>query len=250
MIAADRHTSSILEVGWASAALCVTHEGHPSERRSQSAIAERPGAPGWGPESGDLHVVAPFDGGSLVAVIDGLGHGSEAAEASRAAAEVLTRSPGEPVLRLLELCHEALRRTRGAVMSLCSFRTRPPGDRPSENLERPGAPRWAPAVMTWAGVGNVEAELRGGPHRRGAREALSARGGVVGYRLPPLRASEQPVSPGDLLILVTDGVRSNYGAGLALERSPQELADSILARHSKGTDDALVVVARYLGESG
>jgi phosphoserine phosphatase RsbX len=210
MTATDRSAASILEVGWAGSALCSTRDG---------------------PESGDLHVVAPFEGGVLVAVIDGLGHGTEAAEASEAAAAVLTADPGAPILRLIERCHEEMRRTRGAVMSLCSFRSQVP-------------------VMTWAGVGNVEAELfrasRGG---RGGRDVLASRGGVVGYRLPPLRSADVPISPGDLLVLVTDGVRSNYGARLALDHSPQELADAILSRHQKGTDDALVVVARYLGDA-
>ena len=36
--------------------------------------------------SGDLAVFAPFDGGALVAVIDGLGHGPAAADAAEAAA--------------------------------------------------------------------------------------------------------------------------------------------------------------------
>jgi hypothetical protein len=56
-----------------------------------------------------------------------------------------------------------------------------------------------------------------------------------------------PVAPGDLLLLATDGIRSGFAEGLRLDQSPQQLADHILARDVKGTDDALVVVARYLG---
>ena len=37
--------------------------------------------------------------------------------------------------------------------------------------------------------------------------------------------------------------------GYELAQDYPELADSVLARHSKGTDDALVLVARYLGGS-
>ena len=39
--------------------------------------------------SGDLAVFAPYPSGGLAAVIDGLGHGDEAADASAAAAEVI-----------------------------------------------------------------------------------------------------------------------------------------------------------------
>ena len=40
-------------------------------------------------ESGDLHLVAPFAGGVLIAAVDGLGHGSEAAAAARVAVATL-----------------------------------------------------------------------------------------------------------------------------------------------------------------
>jgi phosphoserine phosphatase RsbX len=73
-------------------------------------------------------------------------------------------------------------------------------------------------------------------------------GGVVGYQLPRLRPSEIPVAPGDTLILATDGVEHGFADGLDLLQPPQELADGILAGHGRGSDDALVLVARYLGE--
>jgi serine/threonine protein phosphatase PrpC len=187
-------------------------------------------APGDGLDSGDLHVVVGFERGALVAVIDGLGHGSEAAIAARAAAEVLAQHAEEPILDLVRRCHERLRRTRGAVMSLARF----------------GA---EPSSITWTGVGNVEGVLlRADPFDR-MRAAIASRSGVVGYRLPPLHADEVPVSRGDTLIMVTDGIHGRFASGIPLERSPQEIADGILARDGKGTDDALVVVARYLGEA-
>ena len=179
--------------------------------------------------SGDLHVVAPFPGGVLVALLDGLGHGEEAAAASKAALPVLHDHAGDSPLLLVPRCHDALRRTRGVVMSLASFRT-------------------ADSSMTWTGIGNVEGVLlraRGSPER--PDESISVRGGVVGYQLPPLRADALLVFPGDTLIMATDGIRSGFATGLAIENSPQEIAESILARFAMGTDDAHIVVARYLG---
>jgi serine phosphatase RsbU (regulator of sigma subunit) len=179
--------------------------------------------------SGDALVVAAFPGGALVAVLDGLGHGLEAALASREAARVLEEHPGDPVTVLLERCHEALRRTRGAVMTLASFDARA-------------------SAMTWTGVGNVDAVLlRADRGAERPREALTTRGGVLGYQLPPLRAWSLPVSPGDTLVLATDGIRTGFVAGLEPQGSPLEVARSILARYARGTDDALVAVARYLG---
>src|ERR1041384_1429608 len=70
--------------------------------------------------SGDLYVVAPYDRGALLAVFDGLGHGVEAAEAAIAGAAVLRAEPTAPVQDLVMRCHEALRGTRGAVMTVVS----------------------------------------------------------------------------------------------------------------------------------
>src|SRR5690242_12027892 len=83
-------------------------------------IAERP-LPGQA-ESGDRSVVHPRPGGALLAVINGLGHGAGAAEAARVAADELRARAGEPLVELIRHCHEALRRTTGAVMNLAAFR--------------------------------------------------------------------------------------------------------------------------------
>ena len=72
-------------------------------------------------ESGDLHLVKPVDGGALVAVVDGLGHGEEAAFAAKTAVGALERYGHEPPLSVLQRCHEALIGTRGVVLSLASF---------------------------------------------------------------------------------------------------------------------------------
>jgi hypothetical protein len=184
-----------------------------------------------GDASGDVHVVASFPGGALAAVIDGLGHGPEAAAAANLAASVLEATPADPVDALLARCHEALRKTRGAVASLASFDARS-------------------ASVTWAGVGNVEGFLlRADPAARPAREAITLRGGIVGYQLPAPRLAAVPVARGDVLVLATDGLKSGFGDGLSTAERPQEMADGILARHARGSDDALVLVVRYLGAS-
>ncbi len=180
-------------------------------------------------ESGDAHFVASFPQGALVAVVDGLGHGPEAAEAAAKAIEVMRHCAQEPVTEIILRCHEELRKTRGAVISLASFHA-------------------GMSTMTWLGVGNVEGFLfRPGQSGSGARESLLLRGGVVGYQLPPLRSVSLPVSSGDTLMFATDGISSGFGDRLPLDRSPQEVASDILRRHGKKTDDALILVARYLG---
>jgi negative regulator of sigma-B (phosphoserine phosphatase) len=180
-------------------------------------------------ESGDLHAVIPYEGGALVAAIDGLGHGPEAAVAARSAAEALERHPGKPVMELLTICHESLRGTRGAVITLASFSA----------LE---------GTMSWVGVGNIEGTLlRANPGEGRPRESVMLIGGVPGHQLPSLRPNELQVSPGDTLVLATDGVRGGYLDLVDWSEPPQQLADHLLAEYGKATDDALVLVARYLG---
>jgi negative regulator of sigma-B (phosphoserine phosphatase) len=182
-------------------------------------------------ESGDKHVVKVFPHGALLAVMDGLGHGKEAAAAANLAARILETADNESLISLLKRCHERLRSTRGVVISLAAFNA-------------------VDETMTWVGVGNVEGVLlRVDPAVDPRYETLVLRSGVVGSRLPLLHVTIVPVMRGDTLIFVTDGIRREFTQGLALGDGPQQLADKILGQHAKRTDDALVLVARYVGEA-
>jgi phosphoserine phosphatase RsbX len=180
--------------------------------------------------SGDLAVVAPFPGGALVALVDGLGHGKDAAAASLAAERVLLEAPYEPVTELMQRCHAALRGTRGAVISMASF----------DGNE---------GTMTWLGVGNVEGLLVRA-QAGSAVEAVAQRGGTVGYSLPPLYPRTIVVYPGDTLVMASDGIRHGFKSEVIPARTPQQIADEVLAHWSKSSDDACVVVARYAGSEG
>ncbi len=180
-------------------------------------------------ESGDRHLVQPFPGGVLVAVVDALGHGPEAAGVAGRAITILTAAAGEPVLPAMRRCHEGLKGDRGVVVSLASFSARD-------------------ATMTWLGVGNVGGVVARHISGNGDTvEHLLPHGGVVGYQLPTLRPATLPIKDGDTLIFATDGIRGHFHDGLTFSDPPQRLADRILAEHGKRTDDALVLVARYRG---
>lgn len=179
---------------------------------------------------GDRHLVQPFDAGVLTAVVDGLGHGVEASAAAQVAVANMGAHPCEPVITLLQRCHQALKPTRGAAISLASFNT-------------------MYGTMTWLGVGNVEGVLvRADKDATPAQESIMLFAGLAGHQIPSLRAVVTPVSPGDLLIFFTDGVRMEFLSELIPTQPPQRIADHICANHSKGTDDALVLVCRYRGD--
>jgi hypothetical protein len=181
-------------------------------------------------ESGDQCLAMAVPGGALVGVVDGLGHGAEAAAAAKNAVRSIERHSEESVIALIRKCHRSLAGSRGAVVSVAAFSA-------------------VDATMTWLGVGNVEGLLlRGQPTASPARELLLQRGGVVGASLPTLAAAIVPVVQGDTLILATDGVRSDFlHEALPHRDPPRMLAQRILARFGRQADDALVLVARYLG---
>lgn len=184
--------------------------------------------PGQG-ESGDRHLVCCGGDGVLIAVIDGIGHGEEAANAAEAAISILKTSAKEPVISLVERCHERLRSTRGVVLSLAFIDT-------------------LHGMMTWLGVGNVQGVLmRAGAQKGSVQEVLLLRGGVVGSQLPALQAAVLPIAMGDTLVFVTDGIRGEFVEGLSALESPQRAADKILKQHGRGNDDAIVLVVRLTG---
>jgi phosphoserine phosphatase RsbX len=179
--------------------------------------------------SGDLAVVNLRPEGALVAGIDGVGHGSEAAHAAQRAAAVMRESPTEDLVRLVERCHSALQGTRGAAISVAFV---------SASESR----------MTWLGVGNVEGRvLSGDPAETRPKGSLALGRGVPGHELPAVRAATIPVQPGDVLLLATDGVDAGFADSLELSGSSQAISDRILSDHWRPSDDALVIVVRYLG---
>ena len=179
-------------------------------------------------ESGDRFLVEPFARGALVAVVDALGHGHRAAQIAAQAVDTLNGHAQDSVTALVRRCHDALRDRHGATMSLASF-------------------DWRSHQMTWLGIGNVIGLLV--PHAfhpDAPLRRLLVRGGVVGGDLPDLKPTTVEVTPGDTLIIATDGIDEGFGGELPADLAPQPLAEHIFSRYAKSTDDALVLVARYL----
>jgi phosphoserine phosphatase RsbX len=175
--------------------------------------------------SGDLSVCVPFDGGALVAAVDGLGHGELAADAAALAGDVLRATPWLDLPALLTSCHDALRRTRGVVLTAVRFEP-------------------ALARMTWVGVGNVEGRLL--RVAEAPLESVMLHGGVLGFQLPQIRPTTAQLEPGDTVVLATDGIRAAFSRRLLRPAAPpQVLAERLLAEEARGNDDALVVVARF-----
>jgi negative regulator of sigma-B (phosphoserine phosphatase) len=180
-------------------------------------------------ECGDRCTVAPFADGVTIALIDGLGHGHEAALASRVIAQAVERHAAENPEAVIARCHEDARSTRGGVMAVAQLDARTD-------------------TLSWAGVGNVEGILlRAGLSASTSRDALVARGGIVGPKLPRVQATTMPIARGDVLVFTTDGIKGGYASALSPHVAVDAIVDTVVARFAKDTDDVGVLVARYEG---
>lgn len=197
----------------------------PRDLKIDTAFATLP-LPGQ-TESGDLSLIKRVGKGTLIAVVDGLGHGQEAASAAHAAVGALDRYSRQPLADLVKRCHEALVGLRGVVLGLAHL--------------DPQA-----ATMTWLGVGNVGGILlRADTGNRPARITLVPNAGFIGAEQTHPTTRSVPLALGDTVVFYSDGIRDGFADSLVLANSPQEIADVVITRHVKGNDDALVVVARY-----
>jgi negative regulator of sigma-B (phosphoserine phosphatase) len=200
-----------------------------SHGRLEWAIASR-AMPGE-LECGDAAVVEPRRDGVLVAAVDGLGHGPGAHRAAAVAVSTLRQHVDRDAEALVRLCHDELRSTRGAVMSVATIHL-------------------ASRRMAWVGVGNVTGLLfRGDPRVTPFREALVQRGGVVGDRLPTLRVAELELALGDTLVMASDGLATAFADRTPEGRDAREIAERLLAQYGRDTDDALALVVAWTGAS-
>jgi negative regulator of sigma-B (phosphoserine phosphatase) len=180
--------------------------------------------------SGDLYAVIPTAAGAMMGVVDGLGHGEEATAAARTAIGVLEQRAEEPVVPLFQHCHRALQQTRGVVMTIVAVNARD-------------------HTLSALGVGNVETVIvRADPQARARRETILLRCGVIGYQLPTLHASVLPVAPGDVIVFATDGVREDFSELVTAAETPASMAQKILTKKFRGTDDGLVLACKYRGK--
>jgi serine phosphatase RsbU (regulator of sigma subunit) len=205
----------------------MADEPHSSLLPVEWAVVSRP-LPGQ-TAMGDGSLVKPTPEGVLLAVVDGLGHGAEAAKAADASLGAIAAHSGSSLISIVHLCNEALKETRGVVMSIAFI------DLFAEKL-------------TWLSIGNVDAVLlRSNPQNVPSSHNILQRGGVLGFQIPTLQTDIFPLGSGDLLIFSTDGIRAGFASSVVPTASCAQIAQSILAKFFKGSDDALVLVARYRG---
>lgn len=160
----------------------------------------------------------------VVLVADGLGHGPQAATASKKAGSIFSQNYHLPLLSVLNLIHEGLRGTRGAAVGICQV----------DKKQR---------LLSFAGIGNVvaclESEL--------GRNQLLSMNGIAGYEARTLREWSLPWTPRSTLIIYTDGLSSHWTLSKypGIKAGPPIFISAALFRdHRKPIDDCTVVTIK------
>jgi anti-sigma regulatory factor (Ser/Thr protein kinase) len=179
------------------------------------------------PVSGDGWTVEIYRDQLSVLVADGLGHGVEAHNAARLATEQLAAHPRYGPLELIEACHGALARTRGAAVAVAKLVA-------------------SAGQGSFAGVGNIVCRVE----NASASRHLISYSGIVGHTMRKTQELAFAWPAGALLILHSDGLGTHWDLaaypGLAA-RHPALIAAVLYRDYDRGRDDVSVVVLRNRG---
>jgi len=174
--------------------------------------------------SGDDWAFMSRRGRHVLFVVDGLGHGPDAAAAARAALDAAARATELSAIDLLASVHDALRPTRGAAAAVA--------------ILEPGK-----ELCTYCGIGNIAASIRSG----GTSRSMVSQNGILGHQVRRIQDFSYPFPRGALCIAHTDGVsmRWDLAAYPGLEqRHPALVAAVLLRDYGRERDDATVVAVR------
>jgi anti-sigma regulatory factor (Ser/Thr protein kinase) len=171
-------------------------------------------------DCGDAWCLGQDSRGLALFLVDGLGHGTFAAEAARAAVDAFTRDPLAEPQEIMLRANGLMSRTRGGAAA-CA---RVIGDK-----------------VSYAGVGNISGTLIS----TGKSQGMVSQNGTLGAFRRRALQFEYAREPGAHLIMYSDGISGRWDikdrADL-LARHPAIIAAAIYRDHGRGRDDATVVV--------
>lgn len=176
-------------------------------------------------QCGDACSYWVVDNKAVFAVSDGLGHGSEAAQASIAAIQCIDAHLHESCTDIFTHCDRALRNTRGAALAIASL-----------DLHT--------GQLTIGTVGNIRALLL----RAEKDLRLGGARGIVGAGFGLLKPENIQLRSGDILTLFTDGfdefppIRQYIDGPLV---HPEHVLEQVIAELSRPNDDAGILLYQH-----
>ena len=174
--------------------------------------------------NGDSYFIKEEHDSLFVAVVDGLGHGEKAHEASTKAIEFISNNHRKDFKQLFIDLHEALKKTRGVAATLVCV-----------DLSN--------GILTHAGVGNVDMHLFPGNNSH-----LFPQPGIVGEGIKPHpRIKTIPWSSNNILAVFSDGISRRWD----IEEIPDihnidvmKLCWELFQKYARVNDDATIVIAK------
>lgn len=175
---------------------------------------------------GDLVFVEKSYQGYLIGLVDVLGHGKESRKLAIQVSDFLESNAHLPMDELIRQLHGFLIGSRGVVAGFCLINTK------NENA-------------SYIGVGNVYSLLVNKDVT-----VLQSSDGILGYGRLKLEAETFEISPGDMIIMLSDGMNHHISSSWLKEvrhKDASWIAKRLIMNHSKNIDDASCVVFKCLG---
>jgi hypothetical protein len=176
------------------------------------------------PACGDGWTIVEEKGRRVLFVVDGLGHGVDAAVAARAAVAAVEAHAARPPAQIIEAVDGALKPTRGAAACVAVLPV--------------GA-----GVCTFCGVGNIAASI----HLNGTSRSMVSYSGILGHQVRRIQEFQYPFPEGALCVIHSDGLATRWSLGdyPGLDRRHPSLVAAALYRDfRRGRDDVTVMAVR------
>lgn len=175
---------------------------------------------------GDGWCVRQDEERATVLLVDGLGHGPNAAQAADTALDAFRATENRTPKEIVSLVHDALRVTRGAAVAVAEVRRTADG-----------------ASVELCGVGNTVTAVIGAAGPR----SLPSMNGTAGLSIRSLQSFTQALRADDLLVMHTDGLTTRWRLDAyprVREHDPAVVSALLHRDASRGRDDATVVTLR------
>jgi anti-sigma regulatory factor (Ser/Thr protein kinase) len=178
------------------------------------------------PVCGDAWAVKGYGYRYTVMVVDGLGHGPEAAAAAQAALDALARSEDSaPAAVIIDAAHAALLSTRGAAAAVATLDL-------------------STGSGQYCGVGNISGIV----YLHNRPRHLVSHNGTLGHNARKIQPFDFEFPAGALLIMFSDGLISHWTLddypGL-LAKHPALIAAILHRDYDRGRDDVSITVIRH-----
>jgi anti-sigma regulatory factor (Ser/Thr protein kinase) len=171
--------------------------------------------------NGDSYFIKQWNNQALLGIIDGLGHGEEAAAASKIAKEYLEQNFEIDIEQLTFGLHKRLYNTRGAAGGLVRI------DKTASRLG-------------FCGIGNIEVRIIGDPPMHPI-----CLDGIIGVNVKKVTKFEYQHNVLKAVVLHSDGISARFDLldYPTVCQEPQKVAERILAEWGKEQDDATIIIA-------